>query len=307
MEFSLTSVTLQQINIFINVVETGGFAKASTALLMTQSAVSKSIAKLEQSLGITLFHRSTREVNLTEAGTLLYNEWKPILQSINNGYIKARAIQNESTQVLNIGIMNTARPDKYLKNFSETFNIKYPDISVIFDSQYLSELEVGLGNEKYDAIMLPDFERFSVDDIGFKWKWVACSTAYVIVPKNHHLSSKKALKTKDILNEKLSELEEHQLGSSFRRDIKERFKPYGVTPNFAYKYKNAFNVMFNLNANNSLSIVDKFFDYPENDHSVLIPLTDQTNGIICAWNPKRETLPLKKFLSSFNVSPASNK
>ena len=295
MEFSLSSISLQQIHIFINVVEAGGFAKASATLLMTQSAVSKSVAKLEQSLGITLFHRSTREVNLTEAGSLLYKEWKPIMQSLNNGYIKARAIQNESTQILNIGIMNTARPDKYLKNFSENFNIKYPDISVIFDSQYISELAIGLGNEKYDAIMLPDFERFSVEDIGFKWKWVACSNAYVIVPKEHHLASRKELLTEDILNEKLSELEEHQIGSSFRRDIKERFKPFGVNPNFAYKHKNAFNVMFNLNTGNSLSIVDKYFDYPENEHSVLIPLVDQINGIICAWNPKRETLPLKKF------------
>ena len=50
METALTTVTLQQIQVFITVVEENGFARAGAILHMTQSAVSKSIAKLEKDL-----------------------------------------------------------------------------------------------------------------------------------------------------------------------------------------------------------------------------------------------------------------
>lgn len=66
---SLAPVTFQQILIFLQVVESHGFAKASASLHMTQSAVSKSIAKLERDLEITLFTRTTREIHLTTART----------------------------------------------------------------------------------------------------------------------------------------------------------------------------------------------------------------------------------------------
>lgn len=116
---AIAPVTLQQIIIFLTVAETKGFAKAGNHLHMTQSAVSKSVAKLEKELGISLFTRTTREIAITEAGKLLYEEWKVQIQAINSAYMKALALQNQKSSILHIGILNTARPDRYffkLKN-----------------------------------------------------------------------------------------------------------------------------------------------------------------------------------------------
>ena len=60
MESSLAGISIQQILVFLEVAEQGGFAKASTVLNMTQSAVSKCIARMEKELEITLFERTTR-------------------------------------------------------------------------------------------------------------------------------------------------------------------------------------------------------------------------------------------------------
>ena len=61
MDFSLAGISIQQIIVFLCVAEYEGFAKASDYLHMTQSAVSKSVAKMEKELGIELFQRTTRE------------------------------------------------------------------------------------------------------------------------------------------------------------------------------------------------------------------------------------------------------
>ena len=56
------------IEIFVEAVDAGGFAKAAERLALTRSAVAKSIAKLEDRLGVRLFQRTTRTQSLTEDG-----------------------------------------------------------------------------------------------------------------------------------------------------------------------------------------------------------------------------------------------
>jgi DNA-binding transcriptional LysR family regulator len=58
--------------VFAKVVELNGFSNAAHQLGITKSAVSKKVASLERSLGVTLLHRTTRALSLTEAGRVYY-------------------------------------------------------------------------------------------------------------------------------------------------------------------------------------------------------------------------------------------
>lgn len=64
------------------VVDTGSFVKAAEVLDMTQSGVSRAIARLEGRLGIRLFDRTTRSVKLTDEGRRLYEEIAPLLAGL---------------------------------------------------------------------------------------------------------------------------------------------------------------------------------------------------------------------------------
>jgi DNA-binding transcriptional LysR family regulator len=64
------------------VVDTGSFVKAADVLDMTQSGVSRAIARLETRLGIRLFDRTTRSVKLTDEGRRLYDEIAPLLAGL---------------------------------------------------------------------------------------------------------------------------------------------------------------------------------------------------------------------------------
>jgi DNA-binding transcriptional LysR family regulator len=59
---------LSDIKIFLKVVQKRGFSAAASELNLSQSAVSKHVARLERSLGVQLLHRSTHQLALTEAG-----------------------------------------------------------------------------------------------------------------------------------------------------------------------------------------------------------------------------------------------
>lgn len=59
---------LKNIEIFVHAVEAGSFAQAAMRLRVTRSAVAKGVARLEERLGVRLFHRTTRSQSLTEDG-----------------------------------------------------------------------------------------------------------------------------------------------------------------------------------------------------------------------------------------------
>jgi len=73
---------LKGIDAFVATADSGGFTAAAGRLKITNSAVSKSVARLEQRLGVRLFNRTTRTLSLTDAGTIFYRTCTKILADL---------------------------------------------------------------------------------------------------------------------------------------------------------------------------------------------------------------------------------
>lgn len=69
--------------VFVQVAETRSFVAAGRELGVSASAIGKSVARLEEKLGVRLFHRSTRSVTLTAEGTLFLERSRRILAEID--------------------------------------------------------------------------------------------------------------------------------------------------------------------------------------------------------------------------------
>ncbi len=71
---------LRSLHYFITIVEEGNISKAAKKLHLTQPPLSHAIKMLEEELGVLLFHRGTRYIELTEAGQLLYKKALTMLE-----------------------------------------------------------------------------------------------------------------------------------------------------------------------------------------------------------------------------------
>lgn len=80
---------------FLQVIESGSFSKAGQVLSQTQSQVSKQVQRLEEQLGVTLFRRSTRQLNLTEAGEALAERAREVVDSFRRA---TEAVQVEASE-----------------------------------------------------------------------------------------------------------------------------------------------------------------------------------------------------------------
>src|SRR5699024_11912947 len=81
-------MNLHSLRYFIEVAKTKSFTKASENLYVSQPGISQQIHLLENQLGVSLFHRSTRKVELTEEGKYLYDRtfasFTEIEQTVSN-------------------------------------------------------------------------------------------------------------------------------------------------------------------------------------------------------------------------------
>lgn len=66
--------TLSNLESFIRSAEAGSFSAAARRLGLTPTAISRNVAMLERNLGVRLFHRTTRQLSLTEAGEQLLHQ-----------------------------------------------------------------------------------------------------------------------------------------------------------------------------------------------------------------------------------------
>lgn len=86
---------LNSVRVYVAVVDEQSFAGASRLLAMPSSNVSRHVATLERRLGTRLLERSTRHLRMTEAGRLLYERAKPLLDTLLSTEEELGAVQRE--------------------------------------------------------------------------------------------------------------------------------------------------------------------------------------------------------------------
>jgi DNA-binding transcriptional LysR family regulator len=120
---------LSDMAILVTVVEQGNFSKAAKKLGVTPSAVSRQISRLEDALGIKLLQRTTRQLALTESGTLTFNYCKQMIESAEKAVNASR-----STTSTVSGLLRVAAPkslaNRVLRPLFVEFLKRYPDIQL---------------------------------------------------------------------------------------------------------------------------------------------------------------------------------
>lgn len=136
---------IAMMRIFVEAAECQSFAAASQRLDMSAPAVTRAIARLEDSLGVRLFHRTTRRVRLTDSGARYYEDAKRILEEIEEVESALVGVYREPR-----GVLSVTAPvlfgRKYIVPILIEFLDRHPEIKVkaIFYDRISNILDEGL-------------------------------------------------------------------------------------------------------------------------------------------------------------------
>lgn len=122
-------MNLSDVQVFCKVAVTSNFTIAARQLGMTRSAVSRSISRLESSLGVTLVHRTTRSISLTEAGRTFHRHCAKIENSLTDAVASVSGADQ-----LPVGNVTCTLPTcigaSLMPALLQKFGPKYPDLTL---------------------------------------------------------------------------------------------------------------------------------------------------------------------------------
>lgn len=187
---------LRHLRYFVMVAEELHFGRAAERLHMTQQPLSQQIYQLEAELGVSLFHRTKRRIQLTDAGKVFFEESRHLLLQADQAMEKARQAARGEIGRLSIGFSGFATYSvlpKVLQTFRERFpqvELNLEEMTTSVQIQALQEKQIHLG------LMIPP-----VNDKSLLVELLLQEPLVVVLPETHLLAKKPELALSALANE----------------------------------------------------------------------------------------------------------
>lgn len=192
---------LTQLRHFIKVAERQSITHACQDLLITQPALSRSIAKLEAELGQPLFERQTRRVVLTDAGRLFLERATQILALVNDTV--AELTDNGETGRIRVGAIPTIAP-YFLPTMLRQFRDACPQAQVVAHEETTERLLHRCHQGEVDIAIL----AAPIAAAHLETEVLFTEELLLVLPAQHPLASKKRISLADIRSEPMVLLDE---------------------------------------------------------------------------------------------------
>ncbi|MGO4344008.1 LysR family transcriptional regulator [Paenibacillus sp. MCAF9] len=156
---------LKHLNYFVAVAEAGSFTQAARKLHVTQPSLSKMVRLLEEDLGAQLIDRSSKQIELTDAGISILRSAKQIIQSFEDMSSELEEVVKLKKGTLRLGIPPMVG-GYFLPLIIEKFLSHYPQIRLHVIEQGGKSLEQDIlhGELDFSMVILPvkDVERYHI-------------------------------------------------------------------------------------------------------------------------------------------------
>jgi DNA-binding transcriptional LysR family regulator len=153
-------MTLQQLRYFLVAAERGSFSAAAQELLMAQPSLSDQIRRLEAELGVALFTRAGRRLELTEAGRMLRPHAERTLAAAEDAAESVKEVRTLTGGTASFGTFGSAH-HYLLGGLVQDFRQRYPDVRVRVVGQNSAEVADAVRDGTLEAglIALPIEDR----------------------------------------------------------------------------------------------------------------------------------------------------
>ena len=176
---------LRHLRYFIAVAQEGHITRAAERLGMQQPPLSQQIRALESELGVQLFRRLPRGVEMTEAGRALLDDAQAILAHIDHAFATTRRTARGELGRITVGFTSSAPFHPFVPRIIRAFRESFPLIALTLEESGTTELIEDLRQERVDAA----FIRTPVaDPMGLTVNPLLEETMVVALPADHALA-----------------------------------------------------------------------------------------------------------------------
>ncbi len=217
---------LRHLRYFVGIAEEGSFTRAAERLWVAQPGLSTQIRRLEAELGVRLFERHPRGIELTDAGRLFLGRARTALAAADAAVATGRDLETGAVGSLRLGVASGPRW-RGTSSLLQRFNRRRPGVEVTVAEAYGGTLWRDLGDGRLDALIAPVGHGSA--DLGTlvlgSEPWV------VLIGTGHPLAGIGPLAAQDLDAEQIV-VTGHRDGRALDRTIAKLFEDLGVAPEF---------------------------------------------------------------------------
>jgi len=212
---------------FLGVIDCGSFSKAAKQLNVAQPTLSVGIAKLERLLGASLFHRTSKRVHITDAGSRLAAHARRIENEFN--LAEAAVVDLRPARALRLGVISTypmAQIAETIQSAKRSAAAERLQIIPGSERELLQRLSRGQVDVAL-TIVRRDSDRFTAESLFTEHYALA-------IPKAHPLADKASIAAEDLSDNTMIVRRHCEVLAETSRHFTER----GVRPFFAFRGTN---------------------------------------------------------------------
>ncbi|MBN7796348.1 LysR family transcriptional regulator [Parahaliea mediterranea] len=212
---------LRHLRYFVAVAETLHFGRAARKLNISQPPLTQQIHNLEDELGVQLFDRSKRQVELTAEGELFLKRAEVILHQAEQAAADVRRVSQGGGETLVIGYMGSAILREIVPLLRE-FHARFPAVRLEFvimrsDEQYEALLDGRIDVGFVDLTVQPMSERFRTHRVDYEL--VVHERLCLALNPGHALADRECVNVSELRDEPFVTLQRHLFPSNYDKIV----------------------------------------------------------------------------------------
>jgi DNA-binding transcriptional LysR family regulator len=215
---------LRHLRYFVAIAEERSFTRAAERLWVAQPGLSTQIRRLETELGITLFTRHTRGVELTEAGELFLERARTALSAVEDARATGGDLQAGLIGSVRLGLAEEA-PAAATPALLAAFGRERPDVEVTVVTSFAGALLRDLRDGRLDAVIAPS----TFGSAQLRSLRIASEPWAALVAAGHPLATPGPISAHELNGESIV-LTGHRDGAGYDRAVAELLDALGVSP-----------------------------------------------------------------------------
>jgi DNA-binding transcriptional LysR family regulator len=266
---------LRQLRYFVAVAEEGSLTRAAARLHIAQQSLSQQIRTLEAQLGVTLFTRSSRGAELTDAGAVLLREARPVLAQAARA---VEAVRQSGRGPVRVGFLSSVA-NYVMPPVVRTFRTRHPDVALHVEDVAIATLVERLRAGELDAgLTRPPH----VDDL--ETEVVLREPVAAALPEEHPLAGRAEIELADLADDPWV-LTPRASWPPWHRKYDEDFARAGFRPRVVQRGTSPQNLLALVAAGVGVTRLPLSARSLRDSGVAFVPLAGDEAEVVLAWRP----------------------
>ncbi|MEG4804944.1 LysR substrate-binding domain-containing protein [Microcoleus sp. ARI1-B5] len=286
---------LRHLRYFIAVADKLSFSNAAEGLYIAQSAVSRQIKDLEDELGVQLFDRRSRPLQLTPAGQTFLEESRATLAQLEQAVHKTQRIHQGELGYLTVSFTSSIANGVF-PEMLRTFRQRYPEVKLILQEEHSAFLIQRLRDRQTDIIFLYLYHEISEDN-DLETMSLTQEPLVAVLPKNHPLAAQSKISLDDLKDREFV-MPLHQVVAGLSEQIYHLCSQAGFVPKVVQTAVFMVTILGLVAGETGISILPSHVQNIQREGVVYRPILEPTatTNLTAVWRPNHSSTILQQFL-----------